>query len=296
MTKEKTMRIGLQIPHFRPSTPESMRSWLTDTVQAADQGGFDSLWVMDHFFQLGMWLGEPETEMIEGYTTLGFFAGITQQVKIGLLVGGVIYRHPSLVIKSISTLDVLSHGRAYFGIGAAWYEHETKSLGMRFPPVSERFERLEETLQIAKHMWSGDTSAYEGKHYQLPYPVNSPQPLSQPHPPIMIGGMGPKKTMRLVAQYGDACNLFGRAEPKVLRERLDIIKAHCDRVGRAYEDIEKTTLVTADFEDGGVRNVIAKGKALQSLGFEHIIFNVKGLYTPETLKSFTQEIIPELKG
>ena len=251
---------------------------------------------MDHFFQLGMWLGDAETEMIEGYTSLGFFAGITEKIKIGLLVGGVIYRHPALVIKSISTLDVLSHGRAYFGIGAAWYEHETKSLGMDFPPIGERFERLEETLQIAKHMWSGNTSAFEGKHYQLPNPVNCPQPLSQPHPPILIGGMGPKKTLRLVAQYGDACNLFGRAEPDLLRERLDTLKRHCEAVGRAYEDIEKTTLVTADFEEGGAKDVIAKGRILQGLGFEHIIFNIKGLYVPETLNSFTKEIIPALKG
>jgi len=149
------VKIGLQIPQFKPSTPETMRSWLKDTVQTVDQGGFDSLWVMDHFFQLGRWMGEPETEMIEGYTTLGFFAGLTEKVKIGLMVGGVIYRHPAVVIKIVSTLDVLSGGRAYFGIGAAWYEHETKSLGMRFPPMKERFEQLEEILQIAHHMWEG---------------------------------------------------------------------------------------------------------------------------------------------
>ncbi len=162
------MKIGMQIPHFKPSTPATMRGWLTDTVQTIDQGGFDSLWVMDHFFQLGTWLGKAETEMVEGYTTLGFFAGLTQNVKLGLMVGGVIYRPPAIVVKSVSTLDVLSGGRVYFGIGAAWYEHETRSLGMRFPPIKERFEMLEEMLQIAKKMWAGDTSPYEGKHYQLP--------------------------------------------------------------------------------------------------------------------------------
>jgi len=290
------MRIGLQIPHFRPSTPQTMRSWLTETVQAADQDGFDSLWVMDHFFQLGIWLGAPETEMIEGYTTLGFFAGITHKVRIGLLVGSVIYRHPAVVVKAISTLDVLSGGRAYFGIGAAWYEHETRSLGMDFPPVAERFERLEETLQIAKQMWSGNTAPYQGKHYQLPYPLNCPQPLSQPHPPILIGGMGPNKTLRLVAQYADACNFFAGREPDLLQERLDTLKLHCEKVGRPYEAIEKTALATADFESGRPQDVIAQGKALQALGFEHVIFNVQGLYTPETLAAFTQEIIPALKG
>ncbi len=290
------MKIGLQIPHFRPSTPATLRGWLTDTVQAADQGGFDSLWVMDHFFQLGSWLGEPETEMLEGYATLGFFAGITHKVKIGLLVGGVIYRHPALVVKTVSTLDVLSGGRAYFGIGAAWYEHETKSLGMPFPPTKERFERLEETLQIAKKMWAGDTTPYEGKHYQLPYPLNCPQPLSQPHPPILIGGMGPKKTMRLIATYGDACNFFGRAEPALLKERLDDLKRLCEESGRPYETIEKTALMTADLEADGSQGVIAQGQAMQRLGFEHLIYNIKDAYTPQALRMFTQEIIPALKG
>jgi F420-dependent oxidoreductase-like protein len=289
------MQIGLQIPHFRPSTPETMRGWLTETAQTVDQGGFDSLWVMDHFFQLGRWLGEPETEMVEGYTTVGFFAGITERVKIGLLVGGVIYRHPALVIKMVSTLDVLSGGRSYFGIGAAWYEHETKSLGMRFPPISERFEQLEEILQIAKHMWSGDTSAFEGKHFKLPYPVNNPQPLSKPHPPIMIGGMGPKKTLRFVAKYGDACNFFGASENEVLTDRLEILKGHCEDVGRPYEEIEKTVLQTVDFEESTVQEVIARGEELQKFGFEHIIFNMKGEYTQETLSHFTDEIIPALK-
>jgi F420-dependent oxidoreductase-like protein len=289
------MRIGLQIPHFRPSTPENMRSWLIETAQTADQDGFDSLWVMDHFFQLGRWLGEPEREMIEGYTTLGFFAGVTEKIRIGLLVGGVIYRHPALVIKMVSTLDVLSGGRTYFGIGAAWYEHETKSLGMRFPPTPERFEQLEEILQLAKHMWAGDTSPFEGKHFQLPYPVNNPQPLNKPHPPILIGGMGPKKTLRFVAEYGDACNFFGASADDVLKERLDILKGHCHHLSRPYEEIEKTVLQTADFEEGSVKDVISRGNALRELGFEHIIFNVKGEYTPKTLKCFTDEVIPALK-
>ncbi|MGD9091486.1 MAG: TIGR03560 family F420-dependent LLM class oxidoreductase [Anaerolineales bacterium] len=290
------MRIGLQIPHFRPSTPETMRSWLTETAQTVDQGGFDSLWVMDHFFQLGGWLGKAETEMLEGYTTLGFLAGITDKVKIGLMVGGVIYRHPAVVIKMISTLDVLSGGRTYFGIGAAWYEHETKSLGMKFPPTKERFEQLEEILQIARKMFSGDTSPFEGSQFKIPYPVNNPQPLSKPHPPILIGGMGPKKTLRYVAQYGDACNFFAGAGDEVLRERIEILKGHCRNVDRPYAEIEKTVLKTADFQDSTAEEVIAHGAVLQKMGFEHIIFNIKGEYTPEILKLFTEEIIPALKG
>ena len=290
------MKIGLQIPHFRPSTPETMRSWLKDTVQTIDQGGFDSLWVMDHFFQLGFWLGEPETEMLEGYTTLGFFAGITENVTIGLMVGGVIYRHPAVVIKMVSTLDVLSGGRAIFGIGAAWYDHETKSLGMRFPPTSERFEQLEEILQIAHQMWRGEVAPYNGKHFQLPYPVNNPQPLSKPHPPILIGGMGPKKTLRFVAKYAEACNFFGNSEDDLLKDRLETLQNHCDDIGRPYTAIEKSVLQTANFEDGKVDDVIARGLFLKKLGFEHIIFNVKGLYDRETLKAFTDEIVPALKA
>ena len=290
------MQIGLQIPHFRPSTPGTMRGWLKATLQIVDQGGFDSIWVMDHFFQLGGWLGKPENEMIEGYTTLGFFAGLTENVKIGLLVGGVIYRHPALVIKMVSTLDVLSGGRAYFGIGAAWYERETISLGMRFPPTKQRFELLEEILQIGKHMWAGDTSAYQGKHFQLPYPVNNPQPLSKPHPPILIGGMGPKKTLRFVAQYGDACNFFGGSEQSVLIERLEILRRHCQDAGRPYHQIEKTVLQTADLVTGRAQDVINRGRQLQDLGFEHLIFNIKGEYTPEALHLFTDQIIPALKA
>jgi F420-dependent oxidoreductase-like protein len=289
------MKVGLQIPHFRPSIPATMRTWLMETLKIVDQGGFDSVWVMDHFFQLDNWLGKPETEMVEGYTTLGFFAGLTERVRIGLLVGGVIYRHPAIVVKMVSTLDVLSGGRAYFGIGAAWNEFETKSLGMVFPVKKERFERLEEMLQIALHMWLGDTSPYNGKHYQLPYPVNCPQPLSQPHPPIMIGGMGPTKTLRMVAQYGDACNFFGGSGDELLRERLEILKAHCQKLGRPYEAIEKTVLVTADLECEDTRQVITRALTLQELGFQHIIFNIRGDYSRDNLKLFTTEIIPALK-
>jgi len=289
------VKIGLQIPHFRPSTREDMRTWLRDTLKIVDQGGFDSLWVMDHFFQLGGWLGEPETEMLEGYTTLGFFAGLTEKVRIGLMVGGVIYRHPALVVKMISTLDVLSGGRANFGIGAAWYEHETTSLGMRFPPMKERFELLEDILKIAKHMWLGDRSPYDGLHYHLPYPVNNPQPLSRPHPPILIGGMGPKKTLRLVAKYGDACNFFGGAEDVLLKQRLDILEAHCQDVSRPFEEIEKTVLQTADLETGKTDEIIERAQALNAMGFNHVIFNIKGPYSQSNLHRFTDIIIPALK-
>lgn len=289
------MKIGLQLPHFRPSSAKTMRAWFTKTAQAADQGGFDSLWVMDHFFQLGFWLGEPEDEMVEAYATLGFLAGVTEKIKLGLLVGGVIYRHPAVVIKTISTLDVLSGGRVYMGIGAAWYEHETKSLGMTFPSTSERFEKLEDILQLAHHMFSGDTSEFNGNHVTVPYPHNNPQPLQKPHPPILIGGMGPKKTLRFVAKYGDACNFFGGRADEEIKKSLEILKGHCRDVGRDYAEIEKTALQTIDMDGDSEPDPVERASQLREMGFEHIIFNVNGLYDEKTLAYLTGEVAPAVK-
>jgi len=257
------MYIGMQIPQFKPSKPETMGNWFVELAQAAEESGFYSLWVMDHFFQLGKWLGEPETPMVEGYTTIGYLAGVTKKIKLGLLVGGVIYRHPSIVIKMISTLDVLSGGRMYMGIGAAWYEHETKSLGMRFPATKERFEQLEDILQLALHMWSGKTSEFKGKQITVPYPVNNPQPLTRPHPPILIGGQGERKTLRFVAQYADACNLFGRAGDDVLRNKLKVLQDHCRELYRPYDEIEKTVLETFDPSNQNIEEVLTRFQELK---------------------------------
>ena len=289
------MRVGLQIPHFRPSTPENRRQWLTELAQTADQGGFDSLWFMDHFFQLGGWLGPAEDEMMEGYTLLGFVAGLTKKIRLGLMVGGVIYREPAVVVKMISTLDVLSGGRMYFGIGAAWYEGESKALGLPFPPTRVRFELLEEQLQIAHAMFSGDQAPYRGKHTWMERPFNNPQPLQQPHPPILVGGMGPNKTLRLVAKYADACNFFGGYGDDQLRDRLEILKQRCDEVGRSYEEVEKTVLDTIDLRDGQP-DVAARGTLLHQMGFEHIIFNIKGEYSPANLKFLIEEVLPPLQA
>lgn len=288
------MRVGLQIPHFRPSTPETMRGWFKDIVQAADEGGFYSVWVMDHFFQLGGWLGDPASPMVEGYTTLGYFAGLTEKVRLGLMVGGVIYRHPAIVVKAITTLDVLSGGRAYFGIGAAWYEEECKGLGLRFPSMKERFELLEEQLKIAHHMWSGDASPYQSERFHMERPVNNPQPLSKPHPPILIGGMGEQKTLRFVAQYADACNLFGRAEDDVLAHKLDVLKGHCEAVGRPYDEIEKTVLATLNPDEMSAADMVAEGRRFAGLGFSQVIFNLQADYTVETIQRIAGEVIPEL--
>src|SRR4051812_24256603 len=202
------MRIGLQIPSFTwPDGPAGIGPKLAEIGKTADEAGFASIWVMDHFFQIE-YIGPAEDPMLEGYSALSYLAGVTERAKLGTLVTGVIYRYPGILVKTATTLDVLSGGRAYLGIGAAWNQQESIGLGVPFPSVSERFERLEETLQIAKQMWSSNNGPYEGKHYQLAETLCSPQPLSKPHLPIMIGGTGEKKTLRLVAQYADACNLF----------------------------------------------------------------------------------------
>ena len=222
---------------------------LATIAQAAEAAGFDRLSVMDHFFQIHM-LGPPEHEMLEAYTTLGYIAGKTSAIKLLTVVTGVIYRQPGLLAKAVSTLDVLSGGRAMLGIGAAWNEEEARGLGFPFPPIAERFERLEETLQIVLQMWSDDDGPYHGRHYQLERTLNSPQPLQRPHPPILIGGSGERKTLRLVAQYADACNLFG--SPDVER-KLDVLRSHCERLGRDYDSIEKTVITTFDVGENGER-------------------------------------------
>jgi F420-dependent oxidoreductase-like protein len=297
------MKIGLQIPNFTwPSGPQKMGSRLAEIARTADEAGFDSLWVMDHFFQIGgperrAGLGPAEDEMLECYTTLGYLAGITRHVKLGALVTGVIYRHPGLLVKTVTTLDVLSGGRAYFGIGAAWNEREARGLGVPFPPIKERFERLEETLQITRQMWSDDNGAYAGKYFQLAETLCHPAPLSQPHPPIMIGGMGEKQTLRLVAQYADACNLFARMGNDTLRLKLEVLKKHCDRLGRDYNEIEKTTLRTVFIAPGqmSASDVINECRSLAALGIQHCIFNMPNVHELTPLEVFGSDIIPAVK-
>jgi F420-dependent oxidoreductase-like protein len=294
------MKIGLQISNFTwPNGPVDIGRKLAEIAQTADDAGFASLWVMDHFFQIGsrdraMGLGPAEDEMLEGYSTLAYLAGLTKKVKLGTLVTGVIYRHPGILVKTVTTLDVLSGGRAYLGIGAAWNEREATGLGVPFPTVAERFQRLEETLQIAKQMWSGNNGPYTGKHYRLAETLNSPQPLSKPHPPILIGGTGEKKTLRLVAQYADACNLFAGMGLDAVRGKLDVLKRHCDNVGRSYDEIEKTTLNTVRLASGQMNasDVIEQCRTLASLGIQHVIFNMPNVHEITPLETFGREIIP----
>jgi F420-dependent oxidoreductase-like protein len=239
------MKFGITVPRFlTPAGDTGIGPELAAIARAADQGGLDSLWVMDHFFQIPP-VGEAEEPMLEGYSALAFMAGLTERVSLGTLVTGVTYRHPGILIKTVTTLDVLSGGRAWFGIGAGWYEREHLGLGVPFPPVAERFERLEETLQIANQMWSGQVAPYAGKHYSLAETLNQPMPLSVPRPRIMVGGGGEQKTLRLVARYADACNLFAMPTEEgiaTLTHKLEVLKGHCEREGRPYDSIEKTVV------------------------------------------------------
>lgn len=292
------MKIGLQIPSFTwLGGPTKISQKLAEIAQTADEGGFSSLWVMDHFFQIPN-VGPVENEMLESYSSLSYLAGITKNVKLGTMVTGVVYRHPGMLVKTVTTLDVLSGGRAYFGIGAAWNEQEALGLGIPFPPLKERFERLEETLQIAIQMWSGNQAPFDGKHYKLVRALNSPQALSKPHPPILIGGMGEKKTLRLVAVYADACNLFLRGGLETVRAKLDILKEHCSEVGRDYNEIEKTTLGTVHLAEGQMnpQDVIGQCRGLAKIGVQHAIFNMPNVSEIKPLETFAREIIPELAG
>lgn len=295
------MHVGLQVPNF---TYPNGQAELGDTfgliVERAERAGFYSFWVMDHFFQIRM-AGPPEHEMLEGWSALAFAAGRSNHLRLGTLVTGVTYRYPGLLIKTATTLDVLSHGRAYLGIGAAWNEEEHNGLGVPFPPTKERFERLEETLQLAHQMWSGDEKPFEGKHYQLARPLNSPQAVQKPHPRILIGGTGERKTLRFVAQYADACNLFARLGDDVLKQKLDVLRSHCQAIGRPYEEIEKTSLdtlyVTNDGSNGSITPAaaVAYFAHLAELGFDHAIVNMPNVHELGVFDLFATQIIPQVE-
>jgi F420-dependent oxidoreductase-like protein len=292
------MRVGLQIPRFTwPGGGADIGPRLAQIGRTADEAGFASIWVMDHFFQIPV-VGRAEEPMLEGYSALSYLAAVTQRARLGTLVTGVVYRYPGVLVKTVTTLDVLSGGRAYLGIGAAWNEREAQGLGVPFPPVKERFERLEEALQIAKQMWSGTVAPYHGKHYQLAETLNSPQALSKPHPPILIGGMGEQKTLRLVAQYADACNLFAHGGIELIRHKLAVLKRHCDAVGRPYDAIERTSLGTVNQGKDGMTasQVVAICRDLAGAGIQQAIFNMPNVDEITPLDIFGREIIPAIAG
>ena len=289
------MNIGLQIPSFKyPGGTAAIRPKLKEIVTTAEASGFHSLWVMDHFYQIKGMFGEAYTDpMLESYTTLGYFAGLTERAYLGVLVTGVIYRHPSVLLKMVNTLDILAGGRTYFGIGAAWYEDEAKGYGIPYPSTSVRFEQLEDNLQqLAKALWASDKTAFEGKHFAAPAITNNPRPLSTPHPRIMIGGTGPNKTLRMVAQYADACNIgdwVGRAN---MQKALDNLKGHCEALGRDYDSVEKTALCTAHLSGKDtVTSITGRLQDLAAMGFTHVIFNMPDVYEIAPLETFGKEII-----
>ncbi len=290
------MRIGLQIPNFTFDGPENeIFDRVSALAQAAEESGFDSVYVMDHFYQLPA-LGGPDRPMLEAYTTLGAIAARTSRVRLGALVGGVTYRNPSLVAKAATTLDVISKGRAILGFGAAWYDVEHEGLGFDFPPVRERMDRLEEAVQIIRAMFREEAPNFSGRYYRIKEARNVPRPVQAGGPPIMIGGGGERRTLRIVAEHADICNLFG--DPETIRHKLDVLREHCDAVGRDYSEIVKSrlaTLIIADTEEqaaatreqmaritargtswsvGTEKEILMQVEELQAAGIEYFIFNL----------------------
>jgi F420-dependent oxidoreductase-like protein len=285
------MRIGLNIPRFNwPGGDAVIGPKLAEMARTADEVGFDPISVMDHFFQI-QYQGPPELPMLEAYTTLGFLAAHTERAKLMTLVTGAIYRYPGVLAKQVTTLDVLSGGRAWLGIGAGWDDEEARGLGLPFPSLAERIERLEEAVQICLQMWSEDESPYHGKHSQLERTLNSPQALTKPHPPIMIGGGGEKKTLRLVAKYAQACNISSGSD---IAHKLAVLREHCDREGRDYDAIEKTTGMAFDLGERGERieATLAQLKQLADQGIQTVIGSVVRADSIAPLELMGAEIIP----
>ena len=285
------MKLGLQVSNLTfAGGPAQLGANLRQIARRAEEVGFSSLWVMDHFFQIGF-IGPVEMDMLEGYSTLAHMAAVTEKIKLGTMVTGITYRYPGILAKTATTLDVLSGGRSYFGVGAAWFDREHHALGVPFPGLAERFERLEETIQIALQMWSDNDGPYHGKHYQLKETLCVPQPLTRPHPPILIGGMGERKTLKLVARYAQACNLFQFAGVDVLREKLSILKEHCQAEGTSYQAIEKTTL-GALVPSQGAASALDSLAQLRSIGIDQALVSLPELDNPATLDWVAREILP----
>jgi F420-dependent oxidoreductase-like protein len=268
------MQLDLHVSRFDwAGGPSGIGPGVSDLAQRAEAIGVRTMSFMDHWFQMD-WMAPAEDPMLEGYTALGFVAGRTERLRLRLLVTGVTYRHPGLLAKTVTTLDVVSGGRAEFGIGAAWYEREHKGLGVPFPPTAERFERLEETIQICLQMWSGKTGTFHGKHYQLEEALCSPLPVSQPRPRILIGGSGEKKTLRLVAQYADACNIFGG--PEEIAQKVDVLRRHCSDVGRDPNEIEVTAMYRDLAPGASVDEVVAGAEQLAKVGVSTLVTGAMG--------------------
>ncbi|HUE34276.1 MAG TPA: LLM class F420-dependent oxidoreductase [Mycobacterium sp.] len=251
-----------------PAVPQRIAGTMSAAAVIAEQAGFAGFTVMDHYFQMDA-LGSADEPMLEAYTTLGYVAALTKRIRLGVLVTGVMYRYPGLLAKSVTTLDVLSAGRAQLGIGASWYEREQVGLGVQVVPVKERFERLEETLQICLQMWSDNNGPYQGAHYQLAETLCVPAPLSRPRPPILIGGGGERKTLLLVARYADACNLFS-SRPEEVAGKLDVLRSHCEAEGRDYDAIAKTLVYQGPILDTDPDEFLADAQRYADLGISQL--------------------------
>ncbi|MFA7322926.1 MAG: LLM class F420-dependent oxidoreductase [Candidatus Nanopelagicales bacterium] len=287
------MKLAIHYPNFTlPGGPEAMGPMLAATARAAEDGGCVAFTVMDHWFQMEQ-LATSQDPMLEGYTSLGFLAAHTQRLRLGLLVTGVTYRHPGLLAKIVTTLDVLSGGRAQLGIGAAWYEREHLGLGVPFPAISERFERLEEALQICLQMWSDNDGPYEGKYYQLAETICSPRPIQSPRPSILIGGGGEKKTLRLVARYADACNLFG-GDVDLVRHKIDVLARHCDEEGREFASVQKTLATGGLAPVIDVDEFLSSMETYASMGVEQVWVSPTGPDPAAWVARFTEQVVPRL--
>jgi F420-dependent oxidoreductase-like protein len=277
------MRLSLSITNYSwPSGPAPLRDELTAVARAADDAGLDTVWVADHLIQADP-SSTPEAEMLEAYATLGFLAAVTRRIRLGTMVTAVTFRPPSLLIKAVTTLDVLSGGRAWLGVGAGYQEDEARDMGLPLPPLAERFERLEETLRLARQMWAGDDSPFEGRHHRLGRPLNNPPALTRPHPPILVGGMGERRTLRLVAEHADACNLFDIPDGgATIRRKLDVLARHCEAVGRPYDDIAKTVSTRLNAGESA-QEFAARCAALGTLGIDHAVVITDGPWAEEAV-------------
>jgi F420-dependent oxidoreductase-like protein len=285
------MRVSVNVTNYSwPGGPARLGAELARVAGAADQAGLDTVWVSDHLVQADPTAAPGQTEMLEGYTALGFLAARTERVRLGTMVTGVTFRPPALLVKAVTTLDVLSGGRAWLGVGAGYQEDEARAMGLPLGPVAERFERLEETLQIAARMWAGDEAPFEGRHYRLQHPTGSPLPLRRPHPPILVGGTGERRTLRLVARYADACNLFDVPDGgRTVRRKLEVLARHCDDVGRPFQAIEKT--LSTRLEPGEpADSFVERCAAAADLGIEHMVVITPGPWTDESLATLAAAV------
>lgn len=290
------MKLGLQIRSFTwPGGAQEIGPTLARIVACAEDVGFDSIWLMDHLFQIRSG-GKVEEPMLEGMTALGFMAAHTKRARLGLMVGGVPYRSPAIWVKATTTLDVLSGGRAWLGIGAAWNQEEARALGIQWPPLGERFELLEDTLQVALAMWSGERGSegrFEGHHITAERLLNAPQSLTRPHPPILVGGGGERRTLRLVARYADATNVFGG--PTAIARKYEILRRHCEEIGRDPDEIERTTLQDIDLRKETPAQIVDWFGELSDSGAQHVIAAVRDVHDLDVIETIGRDVIPRLR-